>query len=140
MNQGWAWLGLQGFPQRGIVRLRNLNNGKHVFCEMLHIDSNYIHRYNQARRKTIVTPQAAIVLNEWYRTRLDISKGAEVDLDVISANTAFGRLRASLTHPQIVVRLATHLALWSVVLGAVGLVFGAIGYYFGLDEPVQMTI
>ena len=99
---------------------------------MLFLDSNFVTRYNNHPRRTIETPGTAIIASEWYRERLGISKHTDVDLDISSSDCAYGRMRACLDHPQVVVRLATKLAIWSVVLGVAGALLGALGILLGM--------
>lgn len=126
MNEGWVWLKKLGLPQRSIVRIKNTENGRTVCCEALQIDENFLREYNQPPRKEITDPDKSLVMNAWYRIRLGgLLTETDYRLEVSQANNLCGKLRASLRHPQIVVRLATGLGIISVALGLLGVVVGA---------------
>ena len=68
-------------------------------------------------------PDAALVISAWYRARLgDLQTKRSYALEV--ANRWLGKTRASMQHPQNVVRIGIWLGIVSVALGAVGLLLG----------------
>jgi hypothetical protein len=110
---------------RTIVRVRNTERNKAVYCEALTIDRNFLRNYNAGGRDAIVEPANAIVLNAWYRKRLGgLETRKDYALSVSVEEHLVGRVRCCLDHPQIVVRLATWLALLGVVLGLIGVWLG----------------
>ncbi len=123
LNEGWVWLTDAGFEPRSIVKITNRKNYKTIYCECLSIDNNFQFEYNKRPRISIKKNEKTIVMNEWYRKRLGGIKTQERhDLQIVSANFLWGKFRACIGHPQVVVRLATWLALTSVVLGGFGVV------------------
>jgi len=127
LNQGWIWITSTGFKPRSIVRIKNTKSKKKIYCECLQIDENYRNIYNKSPRKTIENNIATITINEWYRRRLgDIKTREYYDLEIKPANCLCGKLLANFQHPQIVVRLATWLALISVILGILGITLGIV--------------
>jgi len=133
VNQGWVWLGRSNLPYRSVVRLFSTAANKSVYCEALTIDDNFLRNYNREPRIPITDPQSTLVAAEWYRKRLgDLKTGTESDIEVTPANCMYGRIRACLDHPQIVVRIAVKLAIWSVVLGIAGFIFGIAGIILGI--------
>lgn len=122
MNEGWVWLSNHGYAPRSIIKIKNNSNGDVVYCEALEIDDNFTQEYNQTPRIDIDPAEKTIIMNGWYRKRLGgIETKKSHDLDVSEANSFLGRFRASIGHPQIVVRLATWLGVISVALGIVGI-------------------
>ena len=132
VSQGWVWLGGLKLPHRSVVKLRAADTGKSVYCEVLSIDDNFIDNYNDpdAKRFKIKDKnQSVLVAAEWYRTRLGIEKtGDEVDIEVIT-DIPFRGLWAALDHPQVVVRIATKLGIWSVILAAAALCFAVAPFF-----------
>ncbi len=129
INSGWVWIGNPPFEQRSIVKVRNLTLDKTIYTEVLHIDPNFVKRYNkQVETLKIHDPSTAIVVNEWYRWKLgNIKSQEEVELEVISSNNIWGRLCANLCyHPQVVVRLGSSLGLVSVLLGIISIILTLI--------------
>jgi hypothetical protein len=126
MNEGWVWLSDGEFNEpRSIIRITNKENGKRIFCECLQIDDNFLKEYNQPHRISIKKDDNVIVMNEWYRRQLGgIEPKATHNLEICAANNFWGRFMASVGHPQVVVRLATWLALISVALGFIGVFLG----------------
>lgn len=123
MNEGWVWLSSNNFPPRPVIKIENKSNRKKVYCEALKIDENYLKNYNDNRRVSeLKGADKAIVVSEWYRKRLGgIETKQFHDLKISISNGLWGKFRASIGHPQVVVRLATWLAVISVTLGALGI-------------------
>lgn len=92
-----------------------------LYCEALKIDENFVKEYNQSPRMNINSDDGTVVINGWYRNRLGgIHTKQDHDLEISEVNGFFGKFRASVGHPQIVVRLATWLGVISVALGFLG--------------------
>jgi hypothetical protein len=122
LNEGWVWLQMANLSPRAVVRIENRNNRKTIYCEALQIDENYLKIYNHSPRVTITEPEHSIVINDWYRKLLgNIETKQEHNIRVSEANYLCGKLRSTQQHPQIVVRMASWLAILSVVLGVVSL-------------------
>jgi hypothetical protein len=131
INSGWVWVG--GLPGRTVVCITNSQNGKRVYCEALAIDENFQRFYNRDGRVPIRKPSSSIVLNDWYRQRLGgLDTKVNHELAISVEEHWLGRVRSCLDHPQIVVRLATRLALWSVALGVFGVVLGALSLKYAI--------
>lgn len=127
INSGWVWLPEALAQERQTVYLRNTATNQSVYCEALQIGENFVKRYNRNMTLKIDNDQVSVVMNEWYRQRLGIPKtGAEIEFEITRKDSAWGHLCACLHHPQIVVRLATKLAILSVLLGILGIVLGGL--------------
>ena len=123
MNEGWVWLTNKEFPPRSVIKVTNKTNNKSIYCEALEIDENFIKEYNQPPRIDIDANEDTIVINGWYRSRLGkIVTKQKHDLHVEKSNSLKGKLMATIGHPQVVVRLATWLAVISVGLGLVSMI------------------
>jgi hypothetical protein len=129
INNGWVWVPEHIVRERTVVRITNKNSGKVVYCEALQIGENYLKRYNtNDKTYPIKDKDASVVMSEWYRKRLGIAKTQdEIELDVVPKDNPWGHIKASLHHPQSVVRLAMELAILSAVLGALGVWLGIGG-------------
>lgn len=129
INNGWVWVPDSLVGNRTVIRVKNKNSGKVIYCEALQIGENYLKRYNtNDRTYRISDKNASIAMSEWYRKKLGITKTQEeIEFDVATKDNPWGHLRASLQHPQIVVRLAMELAIISIVLGAIGVYLGICG-------------
>lgn len=128
IDSGWVWLLAKEFPSRCIVNIRSKRTRKQIFCEALQIDDNFLNIYNTSTaRHKIEDPETALVINAWYRKNLgDITTQSHEDLHIIVSNGFFSKLRASLGHPQIAIRVGTWLGIISVGLGAMGFIMGAV--------------
>lgn len=111
-----VWLKEPTLPPRCIVKITNVENGKRVWCEALQIDDNFLRRYNEPPRLTIDDPISSIVVPQWYRARLGLKTGQEVQLR-ISSTWLWAKVFACLEHPQVMVRVGTWLGLLSFLLG-----------------------
>jgi hypothetical protein len=136
INVGWVWIGSPRLASRIVVRITNKKSGNSSYCEALQIEDNFLRIYNDngSKREVICDPGKALVLNAWYRRMLDrIETQSEYDLEIEAADNLWGRLRSCLQHPQVVVRLATWLGIFSVGLGVMGLLLGLGGLWIGLE-------
>ncbi len=123
IGEGFVWLQRSGLPARCVVKITNPETRRAVFCEALQLEENFLKRCNQLPRYTISDPGSSIVMSAWYRTRLGgLQTQGEYALEVKAAYSWFGKIRACLHHPQIVVRVAVWLGLVSVALGALGVI------------------
>jgi hypothetical protein len=122
LNEGWVWVARNNSEPRPIVRITNQADGERIYCECLEIDNNYLNEYNQPSRYQIGNTESVITMNDWYRKKLgNLEKNREYILEIEEKNGPWGKLLACLDHPQTIVRVATKLGLWSVVLGGVGI-------------------
>lgn len=120
-QQGWVWLQNSSLPARSIVKIKNIENGKSIYCETLQIDNNFLTAYNQSPRIFITSPQTTLVINGWYRAKLGgLHSQTDVDLTVTPCNSWCGKFMACIYHPQIVVRVAASLGAISIALGLLG--------------------
>jgi len=130
ISAGVVWLEKSGLPPRCVVKVTNTATSQSVFCEALQFEQNFLTNYNQSPRYTITDPKSSIVIAGWYRTRLGgLETQKDYPLNVIAADSCWGKLRACLDHPQIVVRVAAWLGIVSVVLGGIGVLLGALSMW-----------
>jgi hypothetical protein len=146
VNQGWVWIGGCGhLHNRSVLKLTAKDTGKIVYCEMLSIDgdNNFLNDYNDPDkgRIPISDPKSALVASWWYRDKLGVKKGDEVEIDVKTAKFCWCRflfnLLACSDHPQVVLRFPAWLGIWSVILGAVGVILGIGGLIVGIIALCQ---
>lgn len=127
IGEGFVWLRRAGLPTRGIVKITHPDSGRSVFCEALQFEDNFLRNYNQSPRFRIDNPESSLVMSGWYRARLgDLQTQWEYPLEITQADSWWGKIRACMHHPQVVVRVAVWLGLLSVVLGVVGVLLGGI--------------
>ena len=127
INSGWVWVGDESISERAVVLLINKKNNKKIYCEALSIDENFLIEYNNPPRTFIKNPSCSIVINSWYRKELgNIEPQQEYELEIRKVDNKYGKLRASLKHPQVAIRMAIKLALWSVALAIFGIFLGLL--------------
>jgi len=131
INSGWVWGNDSRFKKRVIVCLSNPKARKKIYCEGLGIDKNFLKNYDEigGGRKLIQFDKDVLVVNEWYRKLLsldDWSNQSEYELDITIVDNWIGKLWSCFHHPQIIVRIASRLAVISVIEGIIGIVLGAI--------------
>lgn len=127
ISEGHVWIEKDGLPSRGIIKITNPENNRNAYCEALQFDRNFLNEYNKSPRISIEKPASAIVMGSWYRNRLgELETQRDYPLKIAKANSWWGKLRASMQHPQIVVRVAIYLGIVSVCLGLLGVVLAII--------------
>jgi hypothetical protein len=133
-SEGFVWLRRDGLPPRGVVKITNCGNSRRVFCQALQFDANFLSEYNERKRTLpIGSPESSIVMSYWYRAKLgDQGKAVECGASPllrIAAPRSWNRwcwgLRACMQHPQLAMRVAVRLALLSIALGVVSVVYSA---------------
>lgn len=127
IQSGAVWLPSQYVHDGRLVAITNQSQDKKIYCEAIPIGEAFRHRYNEIASVPIDNSDTCIVLSHWYRARLGCKQNSEVELDIRPSNGLWGSFQASIGHPQIVVRLATRLAVWSVFLGLLGVALGVLG-------------
>jgi len=125
VNQGWIWIEPCPSSERGTIRVYCCANDKAVYCEALPIDENFRYSYENLPRAKLNTTNIAVI-NAWYRARLGIEKNTEVMLEVIPTDDPMSQMFAALHHPQVVVRIATILAIASIGIGLIGILLSLI--------------
>lgn len=121
---GGIWHNFEKLPARCTIKLVYKN--KTIYCESLYIDDNFIRLYNKDPRQFIDKNTKSIVISEWYRLKLGISKHHEYGFEYRKNRNLINNIKASLTHPQLAIRISVWLGIVSVILGMVGVVLGAM--------------
>lgn len=130
IGEGFVWLAKAELPARCVVKIANPICNRSVFCEALQIEKNFLTNYNRNPRLAITCPESSIVMSGWYRARLGgLETQQDYPLEITAANNCWGKLRACMHHPQIVVRVAAWLGLISVALGTIGVLLGIISIW-----------
>ena len=125
-SSGWVHIAPpETKKKRSVVKLRH--GKRSVYCEAIDIDANFRARYERSPHRLPLTGDRVLVMNGWYRDRLGITqaRGKEYDIE-ITVHNRMGHIHAARHNPQLVVRLATRLALIAIVLGVIAVVLGVI--------------
>lgn len=126
-HQGWVWLQDARFAPRCVIQITNPKSGKRVYCEALQIDNNFLEQYNQHPRVFITDPTSSLVIGGWLRAKLGgLQTRSDSTLVIKPCDSSWGKFRACIDHPQIVVRLATWLGVAGLVLGVFGTLLGVL--------------
>ena len=128
VSSGWIWINNKKIQQRSILFIYNPQNKKYLYSEALKIEGNYLRNYNQSNSGRIPLligneNEPVIVINEWYRHKLgDIQTQEYCELEITEENNCVGWIMACLHHPQIIVRIATILAIISIFISIISVV------------------
>lgn len=133
IHSGHCWIKNQELKTRGLISIKNIENGKKVILEGLAIEKDYKKHYfeknNSTTNKEIINNNKSILqISSWYRKKLGIEKTQkEYDLSIrpIKGCDIVSRIRSCINHPQLAVRIGT----W---LGCIGVIIGAISAYCNL--------
>lgn len=135
MYSGHVWVpDFVAGASRQVVAITNLENGRRTWCEVVKLDNYYIDRYNEGcdekdeKSLKLRVDGHNLVIPQWYRAKLGIEDSSvtgfpkSTSLKISASCWCVWRLLfACLSHPQNVVRLATWLAIYSMILGSVSL-------------------
>ena len=128
IESGYVWIVSTNLPPRTVIHITNTDTNKSVWCTALTIDENFLSIYNKSPRITIDNTKSTLVMNNWYRSRLgvDLDSKREYFMRIKPENNLWGQLRASFVHPSNIIRIATWMAIISLILGVIGLILGLI--------------
>jgi len=127
INSGWIWIDNPIITERTVIKITNSDTGENVYCEALSIDENFLKEYNKEDRYQIKLGKEThtVVLNSWYRKHLGhIKPQSKNTFEIEIKDTVFGKIMASLKHPQIIIRVACWLGIISVGLGILSVFLG----------------
>lgn len=126
IHAGVVWTEYETSKIRPTVKIRNIANGRIVYCELMKIEGNFKKFYNKpcSGRAPITDTGKALVINNWYRDKLGINKTQiEVDLEITQPLfSLWSKFLACLQHPQIVVRM-------SMGFSTIGLILGILSFF-----------
>jgi hypothetical protein len=135
IQAGVVWLQLPTLKSREIVKITSSKNNRQIYCEALQIEENFLRTYNQSPRIHITNPKKSLVISGWHRMLLgDLKTKQDADLKITPCNSCWGKLRACMQHPQLVVRISTNLGLIGLGLGILGLVLGVLPFFLELAK------
>ena len=127
MESGAVWLGQPALASRTVVRIARREPRRAIYCEAKIIDAYFLEVYQKSVGEELQNPSSCVLMSAWYRKLIGLSLDEEiVDLEVVAVDSLYGRVRACLNHPQLAIRLATILALWSLFLSFVGFLLGLL--------------
>jgi hypothetical protein len=116
------------FSSRDHIEIRIPANGKSCICWCRIIDDNFLRNYNTPPRITIHNAERSLVVNDYYRGILGVKSNNEYEIEItrVKRFQFIKKVQALLWHPDNSIKLATWLALWSVLLGVVGIFLGIL--------------
>ena len=123
LDSGYIWLpNLYPGSARSVLKIKNVDNRKSVFAEILLIDDNFKNQYEKGQTSNAIQWDKVAIINSWYRNKLGIAETKSNVTLKFTKSGSWRRICACLDHPNISVRISTWLALISMVLGLVSLV------------------
>lgn len=123
VNSSFIWGVNLVNSSREIYRIKNISNNKAVWVEVINATSNFIENYNKrSNTRNIDKSEVCLVASEWYRVKLGLNKNINQQIKVKKTflPNFLKTFLASKDHPDSNVRLATYLAIISVILGFIG--------------------
>ena len=130
INSPTVWLQGSNLDSRDLVMVKCKQNLKSVWVDAQIVDDNFLKNYNQPPRISLDNNIKAIIANEWYRNKLGIIKGDNVDLNINKIKLPFMRpirqMQAALNHPDSSMRISADIAIVSLLCGIIGLVLGVM--------------
>ncbi|MGF1689645.1 hypothetical protein [Photobacterium kagoshimensis] len=107
-----------------IVQIKNLTKKKKVWVEILNGTDNFIKNYNDRKTISIKSSDKTLIASEWYRKLLGLDKNQinKIEIKHSKFPLFIKTFLAAKSHPDTNVRLATYLAILSVILGVIGAV------------------
>lgn len=115
---GDCWIP-ENFPGCNLIRVKNNANNRSVIVSYRQIEDNFRTKYNEPNTHRIPLRGNSIVLDDYYRKRLEVNTREDVDLE-ISPTWRFNicaSLRYLRQHANDVVRITYWLGFIAVLMG-----------------------
>jgi hypothetical protein len=129
-NMGWIWI---PDKSREFIQIQ-MGENPPIVCQARILDENFKRLYNN-RYKTnkIDNPQNTIIMSDYYRSKLNVEKNKDYELIITKANSFLQKLSSFRHHPDDVVKIATILAIISIVftifLGTLSIILAILSYF-----------
>jgi hypothetical protein len=132
---GWIWIpdNISDIKSREFIQIQ-MGENPPIVCQARILDENFKRLYNN-RYKTnkIDNPQNTIIMSDYYRSKLNVEKNKDYELIITKANSFLQKLSSFRHHPDDVVKIATILAIISIVftifLGTLSIILAILSYF-----------
>ena len=129
-NSSWVWLSEEkGLITRDLIEVKVPKRGGYCICTYREIEGNFIDYYNNSSRKCLKIDKPSIVVNDYYRKKLNIDKNEEYEFTIqkIENKQIWKRISSIRKyHPDNSLKLAVYLAICSILLGMFSIILGII--------------
>lgn len=123
--ENWFWSNDKSI--KGFAKISNPLNKKIIVVYKRDIDDNYINDYNKRdSTNDIKIAELSIVLNEFYRKKLEIEKNQKLKLVIKNASFVDKIFRSNWSHPNPTISMSYKINITSILLGLVSLILGVI--------------
>jgi hypothetical protein len=130
-TEGWIWVPTgQGFSSGDYIKINCLSTGKEIVSSCRIIDKYFLERYNKPHRNFIEDKKSALVMSLHYRKILEeIETGKDYEFEIVrlEGKLNLNKLKAFTQHPNNYVRIASLLAIMSIILGFAGVLLNIVG-------------
>jgi len=98
--EGWIWTNDDTINGNNFITIRNPLNGKKIRTFKRTIDPNFIRIYRDGHTKTIDEKWSVLVISDYYREKLCIGKGEEVNLIIEESTFIENFFLGNWNHPN----------------------------------------
>jgi hypothetical protein len=130
-NEGWIWIQKEEeIKSRNFIKIEWSENkpkgGKSIRCQARTIDKNFYKFYTKRKETVDKIESNSIIINEYFREKLGITdamlKQRNVyNLSILKSNCCIQKILAFLQHPNDVVKIATWLVIFSILLSLISI-------------------
>ena len=125
----WVWATSEINTSNGFIKIENPLNGNKIVVFKRTIDENFIETYkNKPRTIPINSTGNYLIINEYYRKKLQVGSGNEIDLLVKNANWWDKIYFMHISHPHPTVQYANRMTILAFLMGIVGLVLAILPF------------
>lgn len=123
--ENWFWSNDKSI--KGFAKISNPLNKKSIVIYKRDIDDNYINDYNKRdSTNDIKIVELSIVLNEFYRKKLEIEKNQKLKLVIKNTSFVDKIFYSNWSHPNPTISMSYKINITSILLGLVSLILGVI--------------
>ena len=123
--ENWFWSNDKNIE--GFAKIFNPLNKKSIVIYKRDMDDNHIDDYNK-RESTynIKKEELSIVLNEFYRKKLEIEKNQKLKLVIKNASFVDKIFYSNWSHPNPTISMSYKINITSILLGLISLILGVL--------------
>ena len=125
-KEGWIWIPDCYLGKKEYVKIKNKKNKKKIVVEARYIDDNFCKHYNSGNTINIENKNNSIVINEYYRIKLDINENIISIFDLKFTNFFLNKLLFLKGHVNPTVRITFWLATISILITVIGTIFSLV--------------
>ncbi|MBK6991194.1 MAG: hypothetical protein IPH34_04945 [Chitinophagaceae bacterium] len=126
--ESWVWLSNNNLS--GFIKITNSSNNKTVYTYKRNFDDNFIKKYNDSDNTfKINNKENYIILNEYYREKLQVEKHNDVQLLIKKQNWVDIFFKNNWNNPNPLIQNTVRVSVISLFIGLIALLLTVFQFF-----------